>query len=108
MKIEHYNGGSGGIMRNYHNLGYELKASTRGIMHLEVERYIGVLEDYSIVYLMECEKCGVLVAFQGQGHNCGGIVDVTPEAKFEAEYLATFMVGLKKLYTLKKFDTGPQ
>ena len=67
-------------------------------MHLEVERYIGVLEDYSIVYLMECEICGVLVAFQVQGHNCSGIVDVEPTKKFEAEYLANFLVGLKKLY----------
>ena len=74
------------------------------MVHLEVERFVGVLEDYSIVYLMECEKCGVLVAFQKQGHNCGGVIDTEPTAKFEAEYLAQFMVGLKKLYTLKKFD----
>jgi hypothetical protein len=75
-------------------------------MHLEIERFIGVLEDYSIVYLMECEKCGILVAFQNQGHNCGGVLDTDPSAKFEAEYLANFMTGLKKLYTLKKFDAG--
>jgi hypothetical protein len=74
-----------------------------GMVHLVIERFVGVLEDYSIVYLMECEICGVLVAYQGQGHNCGGVVDVTPEAKFEAEYLAKFMVGLKKLYVLKSF-----
>ena len=73
------------------------------MVHLVIERFVGVLEDYSIVYLMECEICGVLVAYQGQGHNCGGIVEVTPEAKFEAEYLAKFMVGLKKLYVLKSF-----
>ena len=74
-------------------------------MHLEIERFVGVLEDYSIVYLMECEKCSVLVAFQSQGHNCGGVLDTDPSAKFEAEYLATFMANLKKLYTLKKFET---
>ena len=73
------------------------------MVHLEVERFIGVLSDYSIVYLMECSQCGVLVAFQGQGHNCGGILDVAPEAKFEAEHLAQFMAGLTKLYVLKKF-----
>jgi hypothetical protein len=76
-------------------------------MHLQIERFVGVLEDYSIVYLMECEKCGVLVAYQGQGHACGGVQDVTPEAKFEAEYLATLMATLKRLYTLKRFDGGP-
>jgi hypothetical protein len=76
-------------------------------MHLEIERFIGVLEDFSIVYLMECEKCGVLVAFQGQGHNCGGILDTTPEAKFESEYLSNFLSSLKRVYTLKKFDTSP-
>ena len=78
------------------------------MVHLEIERFVGVLEDYSIVYLMECEKCGVLVAYQNQGHACGGVIDVMPEAKFEAEYLASFMAGLKKLYTLKKFGGAYQ
>jgi hypothetical protein len=78
------------------------------MVHLEIERFIGVLENFSIVYLMECEKCGVLIAYQGQGHACGGVMDVTPEAKFEAEYLATFMATLKKLYTLKKFGGAYQ
>jgi hypothetical protein len=80
-----------------------LKKEADGMVHLVIERFVGVLEDYSIVYLMECEICGVLVAYQGQGHHCGGIMEVTPEAKFEAEYLAKFMVGLKKLYVLKSF-----
>jgi hypothetical protein len=78
------------------------------MVHLEIERFIGVLADYSIVYLMECEHCGVLVAYQGQGHNCGGKVDTEPEAKFEAEYLVDLMTGLKKLFMLKKFVSGPQ
>ena len=72
-------------------------------MHVEIERFVGVLEDYSIVYLMECEHCGVLIAYQGQGHNCGGEIDTAADKKFEAEYLATFMANLKRLYVLKKF-----
>jgi hypothetical protein len=79
----------------------------RIMVHLEVMRFVGVMEDYSIVYLMECWHCGVLIAYQGQGHNCGGVIDTEPEAKFEAEYLAQFMTGLKKLFTLKKFDDVP-
>ena len=78
------------------------------MVQLTIERFIGVMNDFSIVYLMECEHCGVLIAYQGQGHNCGGVVDTEPEAKFEAEYLASFMVGLKKVYTLKKFESGLQ
>ena len=78
------------------------------MVHLVIERFIGVLMDYTIIYLMECEHCGVMTAYQGQGHNCGGILDTEPEAKFEAEYLADVLAGLKKLYTLKKFETAPQ
>jgi hypothetical protein len=73
-------------------------------MHLSVERYVGVMQDYSIVYLMECEKCGVLIAYQGQGHNCDGVMDISEQAKWEGQYLAEFMKGLKKVYALKKFE----
>jgi hypothetical protein len=75
------------------------------MVHLETERFIGVLDDYSIVYLMECEHCGILIAYQGQGHNCGGVLDTEQGKKFEAAYLAQFMTGLKKIYVLKKFES---
>jgi hypothetical protein len=73
-------------------------------MHLPIERFIGVMADYSIVYLIECEQCGVLIAYQGQGHSCDGIIDESEQAKWEASYLAEFMKGLKKVFTLKKFE----
>ena len=75
-------------------------------MHLPIERYIGVMQDYSIVYLVECEQCGVLVAYQGQGHNCDGVLDTSEQAKWEAQYLADFMKGLRKVFTLKNFEEG--
>jgi hypothetical protein len=75
-------------------------------MHLPIVRYIGVMQDYSIVYLMECEQCGVLIAYQGQGHNCDGIIDTSEEATKEAQCLAEFMKGLKKIFTLKNFEEG--
>ena len=77
-----------------------------GKMHLTVENFIGVMQDYSIVYLVECEQCGVLIAYQGQGHSCDGIKDISEQAKWEAAYLAEFLKGLKKVYTVKKFEEG--
>ena len=64
------------------------------------------MQDYSIVYLMECEQCGVLVAYQGQGHNCDGVEDTSEQAKWEAQYLAHFMTGLRKIFTMKNFEEG--
>ena len=58
------------------------------------------------MYLMECEQCGVLIVYQGQGHNCDGVTDTSEEAKKEAQYLAEFMKGLKKIFTLKNFEEG--
>ena len=75
-------------------------------MHLTVENFIGVMQDYSIVYLVECEQCGVLIAYQGQGHSCDGITDISEQAKWEAAYLAEFLKGLKKVFTVKKFEEG--
>ena len=75
-------------------------------MHIPIERYIGVMQDYSIVYLVECEQCDVLIAYQGQGHACDGIMDISEQAKSEALHLAEFMKGLKKVFTVKKFEEG--
>jgi hypothetical protein len=73
-------------------------------MHVPVDRFIGVMQDYSIVYLEECEQCDVLIAYQGQGHCCEGIADISEQAKLEAQCLADFMKGLRKVFTLKKFE----
>jgi hypothetical protein len=73
------------------------------MVHLTVERFIGVMVDYSIVYLVECAQCGVLIAQQGQGHNCGSILDNTKLKQWEAAHLANFMKGLKKVYVMKDF-----
>ena len=75
-------------------------------MHLPIVRFIGVMQDYSIVYLMECEQCGVLIAYQGQGHNCDGVADTSEQAQQEGQCLAEFMKGLRKVFTLKNFEEG--
>ena len=33
-----------------------------------------------------------------------GVIDDSEQAKWEAQYLAEFMKGLKKVFTLKKFE----
>ena len=73
-------------------------------MHVPVERFIGVLDDYTIVYLQTCDRCRVLIAHAEQGHHCNGVVDPTEERRQEAEHYVQLMQRIKKLFVMQKFD----
>jgi hypothetical protein len=73
-------------------------------MHVPVERFIGVLDDFSIVHLQTCDRCRVLIAHQEQGHHCNGVMDISEERRQEAEHYVQLMQRIKKLYVLPWFD----
>jgi hypothetical protein len=73
-------------------------------MYVPVERFIGVLDDYTILFLRPCGKCKVLITYPEQGHHCQGVVDVDETRRMEAEHYIHLMQKVKKLYTLPPFD----
>jgi hypothetical protein len=73
-------------------------------MHVPVERFVGILDDYSIIFLQTCDQCRILITYQGQGHNCGGNMDTNETQRIEAEHFAQLMQRIKKLYVLPNFD----
>ena len=74
-------------------------------MHVPVERFVGTLDDYTIIFLQNCDRCRILITYQGQGHNCGGNIDNNETQRIEAEHFAQLMLRIKKLYVLPRFDT---
>ena len=77
-------------------------------MHVPVERFVGVLDDYTILFLQTCDKCRVLITYQGQGHHCASVVENTEVQRIEADHFAQLMLRIKKLYSLPSFDAPRQ
>ena len=73
-------------------------------MHVPVERFVGVLDDYTILLLQTCAKCNILITYQGQGHQCQEGAPDSGVKRIEAEHFAQLMLRVKKLYTLPTFD----
>ena len=74
-------------------------------MHIVAELFVGVLEDYTVVYLIECTTCFALLGFPGQGHFCDG-TQLTALELVESVELAELIYRLKKVYPLPKFLQG--
>ena len=74
-------------------------------MHIVAERFVGVLEDYSVIYLIECTTCYALLGFPGQGHICDG-KPLTAIEIVESIELAELMEKLKRIYPLPTFLQG--
>jgi hypothetical protein len=74
-------------------------------MQIVAERYVGVLADYSVIYLIECTTCYALLGFPGQGHVCDGS-PLTAIEIVESIELAELVEKLKKVYPLPKFLQG--
>jgi hypothetical protein len=73
-------------------------------MHVPVERFIAMLDDFSILYLQTCAKCQVLITYAEQGHQCGGQLDVTARRRMEAAHYVQIMQRIKKIYSQMNFD----
>jgi hypothetical protein len=73
-------------------------------MHVPIERFVGVLDDFSVLFLQTCAKCRVLITYPEQGHQCDGKVDVTEVRRVEAANYVQLMQRVKKLYVLPNFD----
>jgi hypothetical protein len=74
-------------------------------MHLLIERFVAVLDDFTVLFLENCPRCHALILYADQGHSCGGVIDVTEVARQEAQSYACLMQKVKKIYTLPDFDT---
>jgi hypothetical protein len=77
-------------------------------MHIPVERFVGVLDDYTILYLQTCDKCRILITYQGQGHQCHGHPDNNETERIEAAHFAQLMQRIKKLFVMPCFDAPRQ
>jgi hypothetical protein len=73
-------------------------------MHVPVERFVAVLDDFSILYLQTCAKCRVLITYAEQGHQCDGQLDVTEQRRLEAAHYVQLMQRVKKIYVQMNFD----
>ena len=73
-------------------------------MHLIVERFVAVLDDFKVVFMQNCPHCQALILFKDQGHNCCGVADVLASARDEARSYVRLMRRVKKIYTLPTFD----
>ena len=69
-----------------------------------IEWFVGIKENYEIVYLMDCPECDVLITYIGQGHHCGGYEDNTAFKNWEAQHYAAVIQGLMSIYPLKELD----
>jgi hypothetical protein len=77
-------------------------------MHVPVERFVGVLDDYTVLFLQTCEKCRILITYQGQGHQCSDGVETSEAKQTEAALFAQLMQRVKKLYVVPTFDAPRQ
>jgi hypothetical protein len=77
-------------------------------MHLTVERYIGVLDDYTVLFLQCCHHCHALITYEGQGHHCDGVIEGSALAQQEAADYVQLMRRVKKIYTLPDFNAPKQ
>lgn len=73
-------------------------------MHLIVERFVAVLDDFKVLFMQNCPHCQALILFENQGHNCSGIADTTASAQEEARSYVRLMRRVKKIYTIPTFD----
>ena len=73
-------------------------------MHLVVERFVAVLDDFKVLFLENCLHCHALILFEGQGHNCEGVADISKVAQEEAKSYARLMQRVRKIYTVPTFD----
>ena len=75
-------------------------------MQEPMERFIGIKADYTIIYLVDCPICDVLITALDQGHNCCGKSEHTPLEVWEAEHYGQIIQDLRSIYPM--VDWKPQ
>ena len=65
-----------------------------------MERLIGIKEDYTIIYLIDCPVCDVLITYLNQGHHCCGKIEEGPLAEWEAVHYGKIIQELKSIYPM--------
>ena len=66
----------------------------------KMERFIGIKSDYTIIYLIDCPECDVLITYLGQGHHCCGNTEESLFAEWEAVHYAQVIQGLQNIYPI--------
>jgi hypothetical protein len=75
-----------------------------GEMQDLIDWFVGFKEDYSMVYLMDCPQCDVLITYPGQGHHCGGKIDESNFKEWEAQYYAVVIQDFIAIYAVKDLE----
>jgi hypothetical protein len=100
-----YSGGSGGISEVYYTNSKKRTRVYQGAnMHAVVERFVAVLDDFTILFLQDCRHCHAIILFEDQGHSCEGVADVSEVPREEAKSYVRLMKRVKKIYTVPTFD----
>ena len=81
-----------------------MKAATKMQDLDPIEWFVGIKENYTIVYLMDCPECDVLITYPKQWHHCGGYVDNTEFKNWEAQHYAAMIQDLMSIYPLKELE----
>jgi hypothetical protein len=69
-----------------------------------MERFIGIKEDYTIIYLIDWPVCDVLITYVNQGHHCCGKSEESPLAEWEAVYYGKIIQDLKNIYPMEDWQ----
>jgi hypothetical protein len=75
-----------------------------GEMQDLIEWFVGFREDYSMVYLMDCPECDVLITYPEQGHHCCGNVEESDFKEWEAHHYATIIQELIEIYAVSELE----
>ena len=80
-----------------------LRAPVGGMQDL-IEWFVGFKEDYSVVYLMDCPVCDVLITYPEQGHHCCGVIDENNFKEWEAQHYAAIIQEVVEIYSVKDLE----
>jgi hypothetical protein len=75
-----------------------------GVMQDLIEWFVGFRADYTMVYLMDCPECDVLITYPEQGHHCGGIIDENNFREWEAHHYAAIIQELVDIYAVNDLE----
>jgi hypothetical protein len=69
-----------------------------------VDWFVGFKEDFSMIYLMDCPQCDVLITYPGQGHHCSDEVNESDFKEWEAQHYAGIIQDLIAIYAVKDLE----
>jgi hypothetical protein len=69
-----------------------------------IEWFVGFMEDLTMVYLMDCPQCDVLITYPEQGHHCCGVVEESDFKEWEAHHYAAIIQEVVEIYPLHELE----